>query len=46
MTNNLDKTNRAYERYLSRQLRSHFGFAGVPLKLVWRKRESNRVPQS
>ena len=46
MTNNLDKTNRAYERYLSRQLRSHFGFAGVPLTLVWRKRESNRVPHS
>ena len=46
MTNNLDKTNRAYERYLSRQLRSHFGFAGVPLKLVWRKRESNRAAHS
>ncbi len=46
MTNNLDKTNRAYERYLSRQLRSHFGFAGSPLKLVWRKRESNRAAHS
>lgn len=46
MTNNPDKTNRAYERYLSRQLRSHFGFAGSPLKLIWRKRESHRAPPS
>ena len=40
MTNNPDKTNFSYERYLMNQLRYHFGFQGTPLEIIWRKRTS------
>jgi GTP-binding protein len=38
MTNNPDKTNFAYERYISNQFRYHFGFEGTPLNFIWRKK--------
>ena len=40
MTNNPDKTNSNYERYMVNQLRYHFGFQGTPLEIIWRKRAS------
>lgn len=40
MTNNPDKTNANYERYMINQLRYHFGFQGTPLEIIWRKRTS------
>ncbi len=40
MTNNPDKTNASYERYMINQLRYHFGFQGTPLEIIWRKRAS------
>ncbi len=40
MTNNPDKTNSSYERYMVNQLRYHFGFQGTPLEIIWRKRTS------
>ena len=38
MTNNPDKTNFAYERYISNQFRYHFGFEGTLLNFIWRKK--------
>jgi len=40
MTNNPEKTNFAYERYVSNQFRFHFGFEGTPLNFIWRKKKS------
>ncbi len=40
MTNNPEKTNFAYERYIANQFRHHFGFEGTPLKFIWRKKKS------
>ena len=40
MTNNPDKTNYAYERYVANQFRYHFGFEGTPLNFIWRKKKS------
>ena len=40
MTNNPDKTDSSYERYVTNQLRYHFGFQGTPLEIIWRKRAS------
>lgn len=40
MTNNPDKTNFAYERYVANQFRYHFGFEGTPLNFIWRKKKS------
>ena len=40
MTNNPDKTNFAYERYIANQFRYHFGFEGTPLNFIWRKKKS------
>ena len=40
MTNNPDKTNFAYERYIANQFRHHFGFEGTPLEFIWRKKKS------
>ena len=42
MTNNPDKTNFAYERYIANQFRYHFGFEGTPLNFIWRKKKSTR----
>jgi len=42
MTNNPDKTNFAYERYIANQFRYHFGFEGTPLNFIWRKKKSAR----
>ncbi len=42
MTNNPDKTNFAYERYIANQFRYHFGFEGSPLNFIWRKKKSTR----
>ena len=42
MTNNPDKTNFAYERYIANQFRYHFGFEGTPLNFIWRKKKSSR----
>ncbi|MBC8219377.1 MAG: ribosome biogenesis GTPase Der [Proteobacteria bacterium] len=42
MTNNPDKTNFAYERYITNQFRYHFGFEGTPLNFIWRKKKSAR----
>ena len=42
MTNNPEKTNFAYERYISNQFRYHFGFEGTPLNFIWRKRKATR----
>lgn len=41
MTNNPDKTNFNYERYIANQLRYHFGFEGTPLNFIWRKKKSS-----
>jgi GTP-binding protein len=35
----------SYRRYLENQLREEFGFAGTPIKLVFRDRESVRLPR-
>ena len=43
MTNNPDKTNFAYERYIANQFRYHFGFEGTPLNFIWRKKKSARI---
>jgi GTP-binding protein len=40
MTNNPEKTNFAYERYIANQFRYHFGFEGTPLNFIWRKKKS------
>ena len=42
MTNNPEKTNFAYERYIANQFRYHFGFEGTPLNFIWRKKKSAR----
>ena len=42
MTNNPEKTNFAYERYIANQFRYHFGFEGSPLNFIWRKKKSAR----
>ena len=42
ITNNPDKTNFAYERYIANQFRHHFGFEGTPLDFIWRKKKSTR----
>ncbi len=42
MTNNPEKTNFAYERYIANQFRYHFGFEGTPLNFIWRKKKSTR----
>mgnify|MGYP003325774636 CR=1 FL=1 len=42
MTNNPEKTNFAYERYISNQFRYHFGFEGTPLNFIWRKKKSKK----
>lgn len=42
MTNNPEKTNFAYERYISNQFRYHFGFEGTPLDFIWRKKKSGK----
>jgi hypothetical protein len=34
MTNNPEKTNFAYERYIANQFRYHFGFEGSPLNFI------------
>ena len=46
MTNNPEKTNFAYERYISNQFRYHFGFEGTPLNFIWRKKKSTRSKKS
>ena len=46
MTNNPDKTNFAYERYIANQFRHHFGFEGTPLKFIWRKKKSTHGRKS
>ena len=46
MTNNPEKTNFAYERYISNQFRYHFGFEGTPLNFIWRKKKSTRRKKS
>ncbi len=46
MTNNPDKTNFAYERYIANQFRHHFGFEGTPLKFIWRKNKSTQGRKS
>ena len=46
MTNNPDKTNFAYERYIANQFRHHFGFEGTPLDFIWRKKKSTHVRKS
>jgi GTP-binding protein len=46
MTNNPDKTNFAYERYIANQFRHHFGFEGTPLNFIWRKKKSTHVRKS
>ncbi|MBF0279094.1 MAG: ribosome biogenesis GTPase Der [SAR324 cluster bacterium] len=46
MTNNPDKTNSSYERYMINQLRYHFGFRGTPLEIIWRKRVSKYSKQT
>ena len=43
MTNNPEKTNFAYERYIANQFRHHFGFEGTPLKFIWRKKKSTHL---
>jgi predicted GTPase len=35
----------SYRRYLENRLRSEFGFDGTPIKLVFRDRESARLPR-
>ncbi len=35
----------SYRRYLENQLRAEFGFDGTPIKLVFRNRESVRLPR-
>jgi len=40
MTNNPEKTNFSYERYISNQFRYHFGFEGTPLNFIWRKKKT------
>jgi hypothetical protein len=35
----------SYRRYLENQLRDAFGFDGTPIKLVFRDRESARLPR-
>ena len=46
MTNNPDKTNFAYERYIANQFRHHFGFEGTPLNFIWRKKKSTHGRKS
>ena len=46
MTNNPEKTNFAYERYIANQFRYHFGFEGSPLNFIWRKKKSARSNNS
>ena len=46
MTNNPEKTNFAYERYVSNQFRFHFGFEGTPLNFIWRKKKSTHSRKS
>jgi len=46
MTNNPDKTNFAYERYIANQFRHHFGFEGTPLNFIWRKKNSTHGRKS
>jgi predicted GTPase len=35
----------SYRRYLENRLRAEFGFDGTPIKLVFRDRESVRLPR-
>jgi len=42
MTNNPDKIDPAYERYVVNQFRHYFKFEGTSLKIIWRKRKSNK----
>ena len=46
MTNNPDKTNFAYDRYIANQFRHHFGFEGTPLNFIWRKKKSTHGRKS
>ncbi len=40
MTNNADKIDKTYVRYMMNQLRYYFGFQGAPLEIIWKQRLS------
>jgi GTP-binding protein len=46
MTNHPEDIHFSYKRYVQNQLRKRFGFEGVPVRVVYRKKKSGRGPWS